>query len=371
MNTRISLITLGVLLWATSPLLAQKTVFYTGFEYDDIPFVIEPADLNGANDQVGLWSGDTEFPEGIGDILFLPDSVGILPSPYGGSLLLIDRPGGNPEDGSDFIGSYFADLTEPVDLIGAEVSFQVGTRRTDGNNNKDYDIIGRDSNGVESFHLRVGTNNNGGERLGYVLNGSPTFDLPTVIGEDGPADLDNTGGFNIDDGPGLGAEIANVLVRLGPDGYVVDFSYPEANTSNNANAYVTALLPYNGNAADLAQLEFTYAASNATGRNSGYLLDEVLVTGLDGILLGDFDSNGKIDVEDFNVLASNFGTGTTFGEGDMNFDGQVGLRDFIALKAAFNAQGQAATAAAVPEPHGCGLLAIGMLLASGLRRRRK
>lgn len=370
MKTKISLIPLGVLLWVAAPLLAQNTVFFTSFEYDQDPIVIEPAELNGADDQVGMWSGDQIFPEGIGDILVLPDSIGFATSPYGGSLLLLDRPGGDPDnDLADLTGSYFADFTEPVGLIGAEVSFQVGTRRTDANHEKDYDVIGRDSNGAEVFHLRVGTNNSGGNRLGYVdADGNAMFDFATSTGEDKHEDLGNIGGFNLDDGPGANQEIANVLVRLGPDGYVVDFSYPEESTSNRANAYVTELIAYNSEATDLAQLEFTYEASSSTGRNSGYVLDDIRVTGLDDILLGDFDSNGSIDMADFTVLSDNFGTGLTFAEGDMNFDGQVGIRDFIALKAAFNAQ--AAGAASVPEPAGLGLLTIAGLFLSTLRHRR-
>ena len=77
MNQKITLPMLAILLLATSHLLAQDTVFFSGFEYDPFaPFVIEPVDLNGADDQVGEWSGD-EFPEGQGDILLAPDSVGI------------------------------------------------------------------------------------------------------------------------------------------------------------------------------------------------------------------------------------------------------------------------------------------------------
>lgn len=358
---------LGLLILA-APVFAQDTLFFAGFEgFDEIPFVIEPADLNADSKLIGEWSGE-EFPEGQGDILILPDSVGILPSPYGGNLLLLDRPSGD-FDGNDLTGSFFANLTQAAPLLGSEVSFQVGTRRTGGDEAKSYSIIGRDESGEESFHIRVSANNNGGERLGYVAGGETVFDLPTVIGEDKANDLDNTGGFNIDNGPGLGAEIANVLVRLGRDGYVIDFSYPEENTSSNANAYVTALLPYNGAATQLSQLEFTYEASTANGRNSGYILDEILVTTFGDITIGDFNSDGNIDIGDFQILQANFEEGTTFPEGDMNFDGQVNLKDFIELKAAF-AAGQAAGAAAVPEPAGGLLCIFGAAMLLALLRRR-
>ena len=67
MNKKIILPMLGFLVLGTCQLFAQDTVFFTGFEYDaGEPFVIEPIDLNGADDQVGEWSGD-EFPEGQGE----------------------------------------------------------------------------------------------------------------------------------------------------------------------------------------------------------------------------------------------------------------------------------------------------------------
>ena len=372
MNKRILTAIVGALLCVASPSFAQDTVFYTGFDYSDIPIVIEPGDLNGARQQVGSWSGD-EFSEGTGDILELPDSVGIIPSPYGDNLMLLDRPGGDPdrpnaEPNTDFTGSYFADFSDPILLLGAQVSFQVGTRRTGGNNNKDYDVVGRDSNGEEAFRLRIGTNNNGGDRLGYVAGGSAVFDLPTVSGEDGPDDLDNTGGFTALDGPGFNAEIANVVLSLGAESFTVDFSYPEEGTSGNKNAYTTSALPYNGSAVDLAQLEFTYEASPAGGRNSGYMLDEIRVTGFEEILQGDFDFNGKIEFADFLAIANNFGTASA--QGDFDFDGDVDLHDWVGFKAAYDAANAPAGAAAVPEPSSLTLLCLASLVALIGRRRR-
>jgi hypothetical protein len=372
MKSKITLSALGMLLLATCQVLAQDTVFFSGFEYDGLfPIIVEPVDMNGAEDQVGEWSGD-EFPEGTGDILILPDSVGIVPSPYGGNLLVVDRPTGDA-DGNDFIGSYFADFSKSIGIVGTEVFFNVGTRRTGGNHNKDYDIVGRDSNGEESFHLRVGTNNNGAERIGVVSDGgnSVVFDLPTAVGDDQPNDLDNMGGFSVEDGPGFGAEIANVRVRLGAEGYTVDFSYPEEGTSSFKNAYTTSQLPYNGSATEIAQLQFTYSASPSAGVNSGYVLDNVTVTGFDSILLGDFNFDGAIDSADYVILQDNFGTGSTFEQGDFNFDGAVGLADFIALKAAFNAPAGAATAASVPEPTSFSLLGIGVVVLLPRRRRSR
>jgi hypothetical protein len=357
MHARTALAIWGTLLLTSGRLAAQETVFATGFEYNLEPVVISPADLNGADGQVGQWSGE-EFPEGIGDILISPDSVGFIDNPFGGLAMLLDRPTGD-FDGNDLTGSYFADLESVITLLGGRVSFDVGTRRTGGNNEKDYDIVGRGSDGSESFRVRVGTNNNGGERLGVVTNGGATvlFDLPTAVGEDMPADLDNMGAppFTETD------QIGTVALLLGADGYTIDFTSPN-------NAYTTEQIPYNGGATDLAQLEFTYEASTDAGRNSGYLLDNVLVTGFDELLQGDFNFDGVLDAADFNILADNFGTGTTLERGDFNFDGRVDLTDFASLKAA--AQGQASTAA-VPEPSSLVLvtLAAAALLMAGRRAR--
>lgn len=380
MNTRILPIVATLLLVTGTVYGQRETKFATSFEYGDFsdePIVIEPADLNSAIDQIGLWAGEVIPETAGGDILIAPDSVGFKNNPYDGSrLLLVDRPAGNAD--GDFKGHLDATLTEPILLLGAEISFELGTRRTGGNNNKDYDIVGIGSDGAESFRVRVGTNNNGGERLGYVTDDGATvqFDLPTVVGEDRGTDMNNTG-YNAnlpgpfeDDlgGPGVNAEFPFIKISLGADGYVIDLAHQEQNTSGEANAYTTDTLPYNGNATDLAIVEFGYSGSSATGRNSGWFLDNILVTGFEDILQGDFDQNGKLDFADFTILADNFGLQTS--EGDYDFNGVVDLVDFSSLKAAFNAQPSgAAAAASVPEPSS--LMLWGALGVIGFLLRRR
>lgn len=374
---------LAALLLASSSVFAQReTVFFTGFEYgnDELDGVLEPAELNGAEDQIGEWSGD-EFPEGIGDIADLGcdlgppcDSVGFRDNPFDGSrLLILDRPNGDPDrpnsqPNSDFEGSILANFTTPILLIGAEIEFDLGVFRTAANHNKDFSIVGRDGDGEESFHLRIGTNNTGFERVGVRQGGSDTvlWDLPTVIGDDGPADLNNMGAAP-NGSFALGDELPRITLKLGADGYTIGLAHDEQNNSAEANAYVTDTIAYNGAAEEIALIDFGYKASGANGRNAGFALDNILASGFEELLLGDFDSNGQLDAADFTILANNFATQTS--EGDFDFNGVVDLHDFVGFKAAFNAA-QGPAAAAVPEPATVSMIFIGMLGFLARRRRR-
>jgi hypothetical protein len=90
---------------------------------------------------------------------------------------------------------------------------------------------------------------------------------------------------------------------------------------------------------------------------------------LSGLVLadGDFNDDGALDLADFNILAANFLTGTTFEQGDMNLSGLVNLEDFVSFRIAFNAQ-QAGIA--VPEPSGFAVVYLaGIVMVAYLRRR--
>jgi hypothetical protein len=95
---------------------------------------------------------------------------------------------------------------------------------------------------------------------------------------------------------------------------------------------------------------------------------------------GDVNFDGVVNLLDFNVLASNFGTvsGGNWLAGDFTFDGVVNLNDFNALAANFglSASGEltagdwAALAAVVPEPASGGALAAVAFAAISRRLRR-
>lgn len=88
-------------------------------------------------------------------------------------------------------------------------------------------------------------------------------------------------------------------------------------------------------------------------------------------LLGDFDSDGKIALSDFTILAANFNTIHDFPAaltlGDMNGDNAINMTDFFEWRGVFQAQG-AAAAVAVPEPATGILVLCGWFMLAVVRR---
>jgi uncharacterized protein YjbI with pentapeptide repeats len=95
---------------------------------------------------------------------------------------------------------------------------------------------------------------------------------------------------------------------------------------------------------------------------------------------GDADLNGLVNLQDFNRLASNFGsTNAVWTQGDFNYDGNVNLQDFNRLAGNFglSAAGPdvtpadwAALASAVPEP-ACGVTVLALTGLLGRPRRAR
>jgi hypothetical protein len=97
---------------------------------------------------------------------------------------------------------------------------------------------------------------------------------------------------------------------------------------------------------------------------------------------GDANLDGNVNLQDFNALASNFGsTNGVWTQGDFTYDGNVNLQDFNRLAANFGLsagpdgvvgpEDWAALAAVVPEPASLASLAfLGVPALAGMRRRR-
>jgi hypothetical protein len=106
------------------------------------------------------------------------------------------------------------------------------------------------------------------------------------------------------------------------------------------------------------------------------LSDEEIMIAMIGVApedAGDFNDDGTVNVDDFNIMVSNFNqsfsTVESFSRGDNNVNGRVDLQDFIEFRQLFNAQG--AAAASVPEPMGTTLVMTGLVVFAAARQRKR
>ena len=227
---------LAVLAALVGTAISQDTFFSYDFEFGEVGAegfsLLEIAELNAEGGLVGEWSGDDfQLPDPSGFFAGEDASAGIVENPHGGTMMFIDRPIAPAQ--------HVMNLTEPILLPGAKFSATVGTRRTGGGyprEPKSYDFFGLDSDGNESFRIRILADGSR-ERLGYVADGQQFDDFDTVIGEDMADDIANMGNLPFADTD----DIVELKVSLGGSGYVVSY-----NNLNGSNAWTSATVPFNG-----------------------------------------------------------------------------------------------------------------------------
>lgn len=263
---------------------------------------------------IGTASDSTNVTDGAGVVVFIADFEGINPvNTPGGTLLNADAPaaanlgtaigswanvftaaaGGDApgvitEGGADVKGDgvdHSLRLDRPgsgegyvraqfdgaIDLRGANtgvVTFDLGTRRTQGNSDaKSTTILGLDDVGNKAFELFVDANNNGAthEQLFHVDSGGVRTALGNV------EDFNNSGGYNED-------RMTNVRIALTSTGYSVQIDRFPLGPVVTPDT-VTGELAYAGNASVVTQIVFHVSGDPDTGINGGIYIDDVKATG--------------------------------------------------------------------------------------------
>jgi hypothetical protein len=132
-----------------------------------------------------------------------------------------------------------------------------------------------------------------------------------------------------------------VVTRLPATNVVTAVSFNAGTRTATVTFPVNGVLPDGRYTSQLSAAGVTDIAGNvlAAGDTLNFLF-----------MLGDANNNGSVNIQDFNILASNFGqTGRNFTQGDFNYDGTVNIQDFNILAGRF---GQSvAPAASVGDPN--------------------
>jgi hypothetical protein len=110
-------------------------------------------------------------------------------------------------------------------------------------------------------------------------------------------------------------------------------------------------------------LVFDYGGGHAARAAAVSWIDDYRVQGL---IPGDADGDGRVDLNDFGLLKQSFGLAGNRAQGDFNGDRFVDLTDFGLLKQNF---GAARPSADVPEPSAAALALFGLLALMGRGQR--
>ena len=181
-----------------------------------------------------------------------------------------------------------------------------------------------------------------------------------------------TGGVEIVAGDDLsaGALITGVGTGSGPGNVAKDDLFPTSANSWDNSALIasgtwTGARPTLG--AMGANELVSGAATQATFGVTSVRGDSV---GVDGLLPGDANRDGKVTTADFSILSSNFNGSGGWDQGDFNSSGTITTADFSSLSSNFNGSATSPAISSVPEPSTVLLLGLG-LAGVGLRALRK
>ena len=129
---------------------------------------------------------------------------------------------------------------------------------------------------------------------------------------------------------------------------------------------------------DVQDIDLLSAAILSTSPNALFDIDEsqrvdrrdldYMLQSLLNSLPGDTNLDGHVDFSDFVSLSSNFGSSGGWAQGDFDANRKVDFVDFLIFSSNFT---NAPNAATVPEPNTCGLILMVLILKIALRRRNR
>lgn len=258
----------------------------------------------------------------------------------------------------------------------ADIDVQLNLRYTDPNNatgGGTWDLLVQDngaSNGVAGIKVDligdVGVTgvDTGPVTAGVFNNTDDVFRFQLL----GSGNTEIVAGDNLD---GPGASLTGVGKGAGTPGNVADDDLFLGGASSGWNdSALIASGSWTGARPDIAQIlanEFDgTTAVSASIAISSVRGDSV---GVDMLRPGDANRSGGVTIDDFNLLAANFGGSGTWNTGDFNSSGTVTIEDFNLLAANFGSTSAPPAISAVPEPTSIAILTFGAATVM-LRRRR-
>ena len=272
----------------------------------------------------------------------------------------------------------FLDFSSPADItstsFSTDISFSLGMFGNSNTGSFKYTFVrGLDSSDNEVFELLFVNGSAGGTREFYARGASDDSTELTASNTgtpDGQLLAEGFGSFNSTNVANGGPNSA-YLVDISLSSSMVTYDISATNGSGTTTAVNGSALPINSAATSISRLEFSTIWNDAVnGQNSGYWLDNAfaIVTPLGPFPDGDVDLDGNVDIDDFNIIASNFkSNASSRSQGDLNEDGFVDFADFQ-IWTDNSSPSTALAATSIPEPSAALLLLLASSLAMNKRR---